>query len=464
MSAPAMPHAPQAENAMLGGVLRDPRYLMDVMAHVKPDDCFTLRNRYTLEAMVNVHERGGLADVVTVSEELRAVGGMPPDEALLYCTQLLGATPDPTRTEDYARKVAQAAFRRRLLAAGDGIKAAAVDAKLKSDDAALMATVEEALDAAKGGLATDETQSLHDAMSAYMDAVEATRNLPEGMSGLATGYRDLDDLLDGFQPGSFNLFAARPGMGKSSLLLCIALRVAQRLYQQRAKDNRNHVQGGVYFWSGEMPVPQLSERLASIETGISGVRLRRGLRPNGISEQELAKFTKYAGFLARLPIYLDHTPDMTPAMLKTKALRIARRRGGLDLIIVDYIGLMEAGKRTENRQNEISYISRKLKQLAGQVAPVACASQLSREVEKRQDKRPQLSDLRDSGSLEQDADTVTFVYRDVVYNPNAEQPHRADLITAKNRHGDIGTSTLHFEKSLTKFTDAHLEHVDLRHL
>lgn len=442
-----VPHSEELERAVLGGILHEPALYADVRAVLAAKDFYMLRHVYVFEAMTRLAQRGDDLNLINVADELTAQGRLSDIGGSYYLAQCVGETPNVSATENFARKVADYAYRRRLLNAGDSLRKLALVADM--DPAVLRAQSEAILEAADDGTEDVPVVSMAQEMGHYFEEVEATQDSDEALSGLATGYRDYDDILDGLQPGSLNLFAGRPGMGKSAALLCIALNAAKAGKR-------------VYVWSGEMPRAQLRQRLMSVESGIPGRILQRGLRAGGMSPAAWRTFVHESGNLAKLPIYLDDAEDMTPALLKARVERLARRIGGLDLIIVDYIGLMEAGFKKENRNNEVSFITRKLKKL-GKVAPVLAAAQLNRDLERRQDKRPQLSDLRDSGSLEQDADTVSFVYRPVVYDETADA-HRIDFIVAKNRHGMTGTVALYFEKSLTKITSAHARTIDFRNL
>lgn len=440
------PNALDMEAAMLGAVLHDARYLVDVRAVVQPGECFLLRHEETYAAMLRLADRGEVVDALTVGDELAVAGLFETYGGDAWLAQLAGACPVPSRAADYARKVAARAYDRSLLAAADRLRALAHDGAM---DARQKRAEAEALVAGGPDGATDSTITAYALMNDYLESIEATRTLPAGVAGLATGFTALDDLLDGLQPESLNYVAARPGMGKTSLLLGVALHVAR--------------QGGrVYFWSGEMGKRQLSERLMAMQTELTAGALRRGLRPGGLSDAQWGQTLRGAGALSQLKLVLDDGEDMTPALLRAHAEMVARRLGGLDLICVDYIGLLEPGVKKENREKELAFISRKLKRSLAKLAPVLCAAQLNRGVEGREDKRPTLRDLRDSGSQEQDGDTVLFLYRDVVYHPTTEFPNAAEVIVAKNRHGATGAITLHFEKRLTRFSNATLMTVDLR--
>jgi replicative DNA helicase len=253
--------------------------------------------------------------------------------------------------------------------------------------------------------------------------------------GIPTGYKLLDKLLGGLQRSDLIIVAGRPGMGKTSLLLSIAQNAARK-YNQR-----------VALFSLEMSSEQVVQRLISSETGIDSQRLRLG----DLREDEWPTFVQATGVLSDARVFIDDTPSISVLQMRTKARRLHAEHG-LDLILVDYLQLMRGDFRSENRVQEVSYISRELKALARELnVPVLAASQLSRAVEQRQDKHPQLSDLRESGSIEQDADVVMFIYRDVLYNPETEFKNIADVIIAKHRHGPTGHIPLFFKAELAQF-------------
>lgn len=439
----SIPYDMESEQAELGAVLIDSRRLVDVLAIHSADDLFILRNRYVLESMIALQERQEPIDLLTVSKELESRNQLGDVGGDMYLATLIGACPDVNSVEYYAGRVASKAYDRRLLGASDQIRTLALDGRIKLVDkqAQVDAVIQDA-DHAKG----NEVTTMYAAMDEYMEYMASTAHMGEGISGLATGFNEWDNLLDGLQEGSLNLVAARPGMGKTSLLHAVALYVAEH-------------GGSVYLWSGEMPVKQVRERMMSIKTEMQGKLLRRGLRPGGMTQKQWEAFGHSAYELGQLPIHIDDERGITPNILEARARRIARRKP-LALIVVDYIGLIRPGVKKENRDKELGYISQRLKEIAA-IAPVLCAAQLSRAVEKRQDKRPVMSDLRDSGNLEQDSDTVTFVYRDEVYNEATESPNSAELIMDKNRHGATGTSYLYFDKTITKFMNAVTRSVNL---
>jgi replicative DNA helicase len=261
-----------------------------------------------------------------------------------------------------------------------------------------------------------------------------------------SGFLDIDHILGGFQKSDLLILAARPGMGKTSLMLNVAM-------------NAVRSKARVGFFSLEMSNEQLVQRLISTETGINSQKLRLGQ----LDDREWDLFVHATNNVSKLQLYLDDTPALSVLQLRTKARRLDREHG-LDLIVVDYLQLMTAGlgNRNENRVQEISYISRGLKELARELEiPILAGAQLSRAVEQRTDKRPQLSDLRESGSIEQDADVVMFIYRDDVYNEASDRPNEADIIVAKHRNGPTGSAVLYFRKQLTQFANIKKTEINL---
>lgn len=443
LSSQQAPYSQEAEEALLGAVMINPESFLAVASFLRPDDFFILRHQYIWEALLAISERNDKIDYLVVQEELRANNRLNEVGGPSYVTQLMNTTPTSIHAEVYGRLVERAALRRRLLAASDEIRALAVDESL---------SIERVINDAESRLFTVTERNLRrdlvplrDAVSTYFDRIEHLMQNPDEPMGLPSGFRDLDTLLGGLQRSDLLVFAGRPGMGKTSFLLSVALNAAK--YGSR-----------IAIFTMEMGAEQIVQRLVSMETNINTQRLRSGQ----LNQQEWTRFVQAVGRLSNLKIVIDDTPAMTPIQLRTKCRRL-EHEFGLDLVIVDYIQLMSSGNNYENnRVQEISYISRSLKELARELnVPVFSAAQLSRAVEQRQDKHPVLSDLRESGSIEQDADIVMFLYRDVVYNEATEFPNRADVIIAKHRNGPTGTISLHFEKSQTKFSDARTQTVDL---
>lgn len=428
------PHSVEAEEAVLGSILIDPATLLEVASFLQADDFFIVRNGWVWDAIIRLYERGEAIDYLTVVEELRATDDLQRVGGSAYITHLINQTPTFIYTEAYGRVVERAAVRRRLLHAAGEI--ASTSRKEDLDAHAVIAEAETILfDATERFVANSSGASIATAASNYFDEVEAARaNI--GAFGVPSGFNEVDNLLGGFQRDDLIIVAGRPGMGKTSWALSAALNAAR-------------TGARVAVFSLEMGNNQLMQRFVAAETGISTERLRLGK----LDDSQFALFTESIGRLSELPVHLDDGAELTPMALRTKCRRIQHEQG-LDLIIVDYLGLMTGGQRFDSRTLEIAFITRKLKQLARELhVPVIAVSQLNRDVEKRQDKRPQLSDLRQSGSIEQDADVVMFLYRDEVYNPATEQPNQTEVIVAKHRNGPTGTATLFFRKELTQFAN-----------
>lgn len=440
------PYSQEAEEAVLGAVMVNPDAFLGVASFLTVEDFYILRHSYIWEALTRISERNDKADFITVQEELRATSRLNDIGGPAYLLQLINNTPTSLHAEVYGRLVERAAIRRRLMTAADEIKALALEEDLSIEK--VTSEAESRIFGVTERNLRRDLISMKEAVSEYFDRIEHLMQHPDEHMGLPTGFRDIDQLLGGLQRSDLLIFAGRPGMGKTSFLLSIALNAA-------------NIGARVAIFTMEMGNDQIVQRFVAMETGIDTQRLRSGQ----LTQQEWSRFVQATGRLANLKIFIDDTPSLTPIQMRTKCRRLMHEYG-LDLVIVDYMQLMSSGAAYENnRVQEISFISRSLKELARELnVPMFSAAQLSRAVEQRQDKRPLLSDLRESGSIEQDADIVAFLYRDSVYNEAAENPNRADVIIAKHRNGPTGTVSLHFEKSLTKFADARTQTIDLSNL
>ncbi len=438
------PHSVEAEEAVLGSILINPEALHDVAAFLQPDDFFIVKNSWVWEAILRIQERNEEIDYLTVVEELRQQARLQEIGGPAYITYLINHTPSSIYAEAYGRIVERASLRRKMLSAASEI------ARLAHEEDA---DINEIIDRAEQSLfevterrLNKELVPIRLAISDYFDRIEYLYQQPDVPRGVPTGFTDLDRLLGGLQKSDLCIVAGRPGMGKTSWLLSVALNAARA------------IKGRIAIFSMEMSNEQIVQRLVSSETGISTHVLRQGQ----LQERDWTLFVQATGSLSGLRIYLDDTPALSPVQMRTKCRRLYNEYG-LDLIMVDYLQLMTSGTgRQENRVQEISFISRHLKQIARELnVPVLAAAQLSRAVEQRQDKRPQLSDLRESGSIEQDADVVMFIYRDEVYNEETERKNQADVIVAKHRNGPTGSVTLYFRKELTQFANMRKDAIDL---
>ncbi len=429
------PHNIEAEEAVLGALIIDPDAILRVSTFLEPGDFFLQRHQWIYEAIRRLHERREPTDLVTLTDELERQGRLADIGGPTVLSDLISATPTSIHVEYYGKIIERTAVLRRLI---DG---AGKIAQLAYDD---MEDVEEIIDRAEAivfGVSEQrvnkDLKPIRQAIDAYFDRVEYLSQHQGEIVGIPTNLKDLDKLLGGMQRSDLLILAGRPGMGKTSLALSIALQAARKW------DKR------IAIFSLEMSDEQLVQRLLSAETGIDSQRLRLG----HIRDDEWPILMQATQLLANTSVFIDDTPAISVMELRTKARRIEAEYG-LDLIIVDYLQLMRGNTRSENRQQEISFISRSLKELARELkVPVLALSQLSRAVESRHDKRPMLSDLRESGSIEQDADVVMFVYRDEIYNPDTEFPNIAEIIVAKHRSGPVGQFQVYFKKELTQFID-----------
>ncbi len=437
------PFSPEAEEAVLGAILSNPGAWFGIAAFLQQDDFFLLRHRWIWEAMQRISERNENLDFLTVGEELAQLGHLEETGGTAWLIRLINNTPTSVHAEVYGRIVQRAALRRRLLAAAESIRGVALDEQQ---------TIESVIEQSEA-LVFEATENrtrrdllpISVAISDYYERIEYLIRHSDTPLGLPTGFRAVEQLMGGMQRSDLLVFAGRPGMGKTSFMLSVVLNVAR-------------LGSRVALFTMEMGVEQIVQRLVSMETGINMQQLRLGQ----VSPQEQGRLLEAMGRLSDLQIYIDDTPALNPLELRAKCRRMHLEHG-IDLILVDYMQLMNAGGAYENnRVQEISYISRSLKELARELnVPLLSAAQLSRAVEQRQDKRPQLRDLRESGSIEQDADIVMFLYRDEVYNEATDIPGQADIIVAKHRNGPTGTISLFFDKTITRFRDVNAQRIDL---
>lgn len=455
------PHSPEAEEAVIGGILTDPDLMLFVAAYLKPEDFHINRLSICWKAMLNLFERKEGIDVLTVSEEIRALGKADQfeDKVRGFLVNLINRTPTSVHTEAYARVVERLAVRRRLLTAADEIKVLAYDEQLSIEQITTQAeqrlrvvTLQD-----KGDLTWDEM------LDRSVAETEQRMESEDGYLGVPSGFRDLDDLLGGFERSGLYLIGARPGMGKTSLMLSVLL-------------NMIKLGARVGMLSQEMDWIQIMQRMTSLESGINLQSIRLGRftkevyendgKPTAVFDQrQYSKYIEATGRLSKLPNppYISDARNVTPTQLLAKAMRW-QSEGGLDVLMVDYLQILSSGGdfKPSERVAEIGYFAESLKSIARELhIPVIAATQLNRELEKRADKHPQLSDLRESGALEQAADVVAFIYRDVVYNEATEFPNKAEIIIAKHRNGPTGVIDLHFERGLTKFSDAKTTKIDL---
>lgn len=426
------PHSPEAEQAILGSLLIDQGAIVN-LPYLQPADFYLERNGWVFQGIKDLWDKQTPADLVTLSDLLEQRGQLGEIGGEAYLSQLINATPTSIHAEHYARIVERDALKRRLMDTAAKIAKMAYET---GEPEELLSKAENLLLEALSSRVEDKTTFMGDLASLVYDHIERVRRAG-GITGIPTGLTDLDKLTGGFQRSDMIVMAGRPGMGKTSLAMQIAKNAAKK-----------HGKRSLFF-SLEMGKEQLAQRVMSSETGIEVNRLRTG----NVRDEEWDTFFRAQEAMASYPIAIDDTATLTPALMRSKAIR-HQARFGLDLVIVDYLQLMASDRREQNRHQEISLISRGCKTLARELnIPVIALSQLSREVEHRRDKRPMLSDLRESGAIEADADMVIFLYRDEVYNDKTEFPNVAELIIAKHRSGPTGAILAYFRKHLTEFVD-----------
>ncbi len=437
------PHSAEAEQSVLGSMLIDSRCINDVIGLLRPDDFYLQVNRDIYETIYEMFSYSQVIDPVTVLDKMRERAVFDENNSTKYIMQLMEITPTAANVKQYARIVRDKALLRKLSAAASEILDTVYDGGGTASD--VLEAAEKKIYALRRGNTSDSLEHIGTILLKVFDRLTELSEAGSDISGLSTGLHDLDRFISGLNNSNLMLLAARPGMGKTSMALNIALNVAKK-YPKRT----------VVFFSLEMSKTELVTRLISNESFVDNKKLTTGQ----ISVDEWSKIGIASSALAQTDLRVDDNPAVTVAEMNAKCRRI----DDLALVVIDYLQLMTAsGNKTnysgENRQQVVADISRSLKIMAKELnVPILCLSQLSRANENRQDKRPMLSDLRESGAIEQDADEVMFIYRDDYYNENSEEPNVAELIVAKNRHGETGTIKLQWLPQFTTFADREWRH------
>jgi replicative DNA helicase len=433
------PHSIEAEQSVLGGLMLD-NSTWDRAADLLTDgDFYRFEHRAIYEAIGRLVQANKPADVITVFEQLQGLGRAEECGGLAYLNALAQSVPSAANLRRYAEIVRERAILRKLIEASDDIATQAFNPQGRAVTQILDEAESQIFKIGEEGQRTRQGfQPMDQLVMALIDRVtELAENGADDVTGVRTGFYELDHMTAGFQPGDLIVLAARPSMGKTALALNIAENVA--------------VAEGLpaVVFSMEMGASQLALRMV----GSLGRIDQSGLRTGRLRDDEWGRLTEAVDKLSKASIFIDETPALSPAELRARARRQARVCGKLGLIVVDYLQLMSGSSRSEeNRATELGEISRGLKALAKELqCPVLALSQLNRSVESRNDKRPMMSDLRESGAIEQDADVIMFIYRDEYYNKDSKEPGVAEIIIAKQRNGPVGTSKLMFLKPLTKF-------------
>ncbi|MDH4378634.1 MAG: replicative DNA helicase [Vampirovibrionales bacterium] len=441
------PQSLEAEEAVIGGLLVDSTPLNDLVELIKPHDFYHPQHQCLFEAMVHLFNKSEPIDVITVTEILKTWERL--DEAGGRAT-MMGLAQEHLTTGNllyYARLIRDKSLLRALITAGSGVVEAAFETEEASD--ALDKAQQLIFNVAQRGL-PENVVPIRDILPITFDQIEERHANKGSLMGISSGFYELDLMTSGLQQSDLLIVAARPSMGKTAFCLNIAGHVALREKKP------------VLFMSLEMSKEQLVTRLLCSEAELDAQKIRSG----HLTEKDFMKISQAMGKLGDAPLYIDDTPGMTVMEMRAKARKLKLDAGDLGLIVIDYLQLMEGSGGNsggfDNRVQVISQISRGLKGLAREVGvPVIALSQLSRAVESRQDKRPMLSDLRESGSIEQDADLVMFIYRDEYYNAESERPGTADIIIAKQRNGPVGTVELLFRNNITRFLNPAQKKVEI---
>ncbi len=435
------PQSIEAEQSLLGAILMDQEVLVDIADKVHANDFYDQRHATIFTAILKLYERHAPIDMLTLSTELKNSGNLQSVGGTEYLGNLTNIVPSSAHAVEYANIIAAAAVRRRLIGAGAKITRLGFD---QADDVQkALAQAEADLYAVSESSQKGDLAPLESILTQSFDRMEMLHRNKDQLRGVRTGFKDLDRLTAGLQKSDLIILAARPAMGKSTFAQNLAYNVASR--EKKA----------VLIFNLEMSNDQTVDRMISEASGVDSFNIRTGK----LTEEDFSKISEAMGEMAEAPIFLSDKPSMTVLEMKTMAQRQAHKTP-LGLIVVDYLQLMSGSKNYgDNRVQEISEISRGLKLIARELnVPVVALSQLSRSVEARPDKRPMLSDLRESGSIEQDADIVMFLYREDYYNPDTERQHITDLIIAKHRNGPTGNVELYFHPDRLKFMSLEKRH------
>ncbi|WP_342507551.1 replicative DNA helicase [Sporosarcina sp. FSL K6-2383] len=431
------PHNNEAEQSVIGAIFLEPQALITAAELLIPEDFYRLAHTKIFDTMIKLSDKGQAIDVVTVTEELSAKKELEDVGGISYLTEIANSVPTAANIVHYARIVEEKALLRRLIRVATSI---VEDGYAREDEVeALLSEAEKKMMEVSNRKNAGDFRHIKDVLVETYDSIELLHTQKGDVTGIPTGFRDLDKITAGFQRNDLIIVAARPSVGKTAFALNVAQNVA-------TKTDEN-----VAIFSLEMGAEQLVMRMLCAEGNIDAQVLRTG----ALEAEDWRKLTMAMGSLSNAGIFIDDTPGIRVNEIRSKCRRLQQEHG-LGMIMIDYMQLIQGSgsKPGENRQQEVSEISRSLKGLARELkVPVIALSQLSRGVEQRQDKRPMMSDLRESGSIEQDADIVSFLYREDYYDKETENQNMIEIIIAKQRNGPTGTVTLAFAKEYNKFVN-----------
>ncbi len=437
------PQNAEAEASLLGAILIDSDAIVKIADALSASDFFEMRHQRIYEAVLDLYEKRNAIDVLTLSDKLKNSGYLDMVGGPAYLTELTNFVPTAAHAEQYAEIVAQKSMRRRLISTAQEMSNMGYDESLGMRE--LIEEAETKLFSVSQQQVKQSIVSIEDILAQSFERLDDLHKDKQKLRGIPTGYKDMDNMLAGLQRSDLFILAARPSMGKTAFVLNLAHNVAVQ-----AKEP-------VLIFSLEMSKEQLVDRLLSMQSGVDAWALRTG----NLTDSDFEKIGEAMGVLSEAPIYIDDTPGITVSDMRTKARREAHQHK-LGLVVVDYLQLMSGGSRfgsEGNRVQEISEISRGLKGVARELdVPLVALSQLSRSVESRTPQIPQLSDLRESGSIEQDADIVAFLYREEYYNPESERKNLMDVLIKKHRNGPTGGVELYFDRDKQKISSLDTRH------
>ena len=430
-----MPHDDVAEQSVLGGMLLSKDAIADVVESLRASDFYKPAHETIYEAILSLYGHGSPADAITVADELKKRGELARVGGAAYIHTLIASVPTAANAQYYAEIVKEHAIMRRLIEAGTKIAQLGYANETEVDTLVDQAQAE--IYAVTDGNAKEDYVSFSEALEETINEIDANSNRPDGVYGVPTDFIEFDELTGGLHGGQMIVIAARPGVGKSTLALDIA----------RSAAIHHHM--ATVFFSLEMSRTELAMRVLSAEGKISMGRLKKG----DLDTEGWTNLATLQGRIDSAPLFIDDSPNMTLMEIRAKCRRL-KQRNDLKLVVLDYLQLMSSGKKVESRQQEVSEFSRSLKLLAKELdVPVIALSQLNRGSEQRTDKRPMVSDLRESGSIEQDADMVILLHREDMYNPDSERVGEADMIIAKHRGGPTRTIPLAFSGKYSRFNN-----------
>lgn len=431
------PHSIEAEQSVIGALMLDPRAWDRIADKITSGDFYRRDHQLIFEAMARLSEQSKPIDVLTISETLKAENKLERVQGEAYLYELAKNTPSSANITAYAEIVRDRSILRQLISVGTDITENALNADGR-DIKELLDTAERHVFsiAEQGSTRGSGPQDINSLLAKATDKIDRLFHSTDPITGVSTGFTDFDEMTSGLQQGDLVIVAGRPSMGKTMLGINMAENVAMETRK------------AVLIFSMEMPAESIVMRMISSLGLIDQHRVRTGK----LNDDDWPRVTSTIEMLSQTRVFIDDTPALTPGEVRSRARRLAREQDGLALVLVDYLQLMQVPGIKENRSTEISEISRSLKALAKELnAPVVALSQLNRGLEQRTDKRPVMSDLRESGAIEQDADLIVFIYRDVVYHPDTPEKNKAEIIIAKQRNGPIGKVNLTFRGEYTRF-------------